>query len=225
MFDTPGQAVAARTRREKQLLGEVTAAMDEFLFDVDSLTAAVTARPHPTANLRARWMAFVLRVDRHIKQLFVHPDRPMSQMYLSRLAMRLSSMRVPDDVAQAVNDTITDATRHNKSWAQTQREVARAVRKQRDTAVLRIARTEATASYNFSELDFLAWENYSTKMWVPVGDAATRPTHMAAAGQVQRLADPFQVGGELLMVPGDPQGSGAQIANCRCVVVGADRKR
>lgn len=57
------------------------------------------------------------------------------------------------------------------------------------------------------------------KTWVTAGDERVRPDHAEADGQAVPLDQPFDVGGEQLMYPGDPQGSLEQIANCRCVVV------
>jgi hypothetical protein len=39
---------------------------------------------------------------------------------------------------------------------------------------------------------------------------------MAADGQVVGLDEPFIVGGEQLMYPGDPAGSPGNICNCLC---------
>lgn len=56
------------------------------------------------------------------------------------------------------------------------------------------------------------------KTWVTAGDERVRPDHAEADGQTVPLDQPFDVGGEQLMQPGDPQGSLEQIANCRCVI-------
>lgn len=54
--------------------------------------------------------------------------------------------------------------------------------------------------------------------WIATGDDRTRETHAEADGQVVGLKDPFNVGGEDLMRPGDPAGSPELTINCRCVV-------
>jgi len=58
------------------------------------------------------------------------------------------------------------------------------------------------------------------KVWQNVGDARVRDAHRAAGGQTRMLNEPFNVGGELLMYPGD-RSLGASIwniANCRCTL-------
>jgi uncharacterized protein with gpF-like domain len=59
------------------------------------------------------------------------------------------------------------------------------------------------------------------RFWMATHDSGTlltRPDHMEADGQRRRLDEPFEVGGEELMFPGDPAGSAAQIINCRCTI-------
>lgn len=47
-------------------------------------------------------------------------------------------------------------------------------------------------------------------------DDRTRADHVDADGQEVDISDPFQVGDDELMYPGDPDGSAEQICNCRC---------
>jgi hypothetical protein len=56
------------------------------------------------------------------------------------------------------------------------------------------------------------------KTWLATEDARTRPDHAEANGQTQPLDEPFTVGDEELMFPGDPNGSPGQVINCRCVM-------
>jgi hypothetical protein len=60
------------------------------------------------------------------------------------------------------------------------------------------------------------------KGWLTSGDDQVRDDH-AAAGRQYGMGIPmdnaFIVGGESLMFPGDPSGSAAQIANCRCLQI------
>lgn len=57
-----------------------------------------------------------------------------------------------------------------------------------------------------------------TRQWTSRTDGHTRPTHLAANGQVQSAGVPFEVGGSLLRYPGDPAGPVRETAGCRCRV-------
>lgn len=56
------------------------------------------------------------------------------------------------------------------------------------------------------------------KTWDATGDSKTREDHAFADGQERAMDEPFNVGGSLLMYPGDPSlgASAAQTIRCRC---------
>lgn len=55
--------------------------------------------------------------------------------------------------------------------------------------------------------------------WVAVSDGRTRETHVEADGQIVPIDGHFEVGGERLLHPGDPEGPIEEVAMCRCVAV------
>lgn len=92
----------------------------------------------------------------------------------------------------------------------------------RDSAI-RAARTAVTGAQNAGRQD-----SYDAavkmgidlaKRWVATLDGRTRHDHAVADGQVVSEDEPFEVGGEKLMYPGDPSGSPWNVYNCRCTVI------
>jgi hypothetical protein len=85
----------------------------------------------------------------------------------------------------------------------------------------RIARTEihtATMEAQFeSAKKFLPPGTH--KMWMATLDGRVRDAHMKANNQTIPLDEPFSVGGEDMMFPGDPNGSPGNVINCRCSMV------
>lgn len=57
------------------------------------------------------------------------------------------------------------------------------------------------------------------KQWAASRGERTRHAHREADGQTVEMDQPFVVGGEQLMYPGDPSGSARNVINCRCAVV------
>jgi len=57
------------------------------------------------------------------------------------------------------------------------------------------------------------------RQWVSASGERTRKDHREANGQTVDMHEPFKVGGENLMYPGDPAGSAKNVINCRCAVV------
>ena len=92
----------------------------------------------------------------------------------------------------------------------------------RDSAI-RTARTAVTNAQNAGRMDsYVAATKMGIDMereWVSALDARTRPEHAEADGQVVGVDEPFIVGGEKLMFPGDRSGSGWNIYNCRCTQI------
>lgn len=90
-----------------------------------------------------------------------------------------------------------------------------------------ITETQNPAEHaKLSEIIFLVHhnaikENKMFKGWQTMEDDKVRPMHADANGQIVPFAQPFDVGGQNLMYPGD-QSLGATIdnwINCRCVLV------
>ena len=83
-----------------------------------------------------------------------------------------------------------------------------------------IARTEAHASANYAAQETAASTGIEMRrQWVTAIDDRTRDDHAQVDGQIVGMNEPFIVGGEELMYPGDPSGSAEQVVNCRCAVV------
>lgn len=62
------------------------------------------------------------------------------------------------------------------------------------------------------------------KMWNASHDERTRPDHAEADGQVRGMDEPFNIGGEPLMFPGDREhGSARQTIQCRCTATYVER--
>lgn len=88
------------------------------------------------------------------------------------------------------------------------------------TAAIRNARTATTYAQNKAKQDRLMDLKKQgcsvTKKWKATADERTRPEHWEAHLQEVDVDQPFEVGGELLMEPGDPSASGWNKYNCRC---------
>lgn len=86
-----------------------------------------------------------------------------------------------------------------------------------------IARTETHNAAMYASLETAKETGVVTrKQWVAAQDDRTRAepfSHREVTPPVVLLAEPFDVGGEPLMYPGDASGSAANVINCRCALV------
>ena len=121
----------------------------------------------------------------------------------AREAARLSDPRVRQ-LQQQRSDIVQRLDRDRSQW---------------QTRAERIARTETTGAYNAGAQQAFYDEGAGVKMWIATPDASTRDSHLDASGQCVAIDDTFDVGGEQLVMPGDPGGPPGEIINCRCTMV------
>ena len=80
-----------------------------------------------------------------------------------------------------------------------------------------IARTETHSIANFANETVADASGIELKKeWGATMDARTREDHAEADGQTVGQGESFDVGGEMLLYPGDTNGSAANIIQCRC---------
>lgn len=84
------------------------------------------------------------------------------------------------------------------------------------------ARTESVRAYNAGAATGLAQAGFGFKQWLATSDDRTRDWHASADGQIVAIDQPFIVGGEAGMYPGDPSFSAKNTVNCRCTVIAAE---
>jgi len=83
-----------------------------------------------------------------------------------------------------------------------------------------IARTEIIGATNAGIEDtFKESQVVEYKEWLTARDELVREAHAAADGQTVKLNEVFDIGGEALKFPGDPNGSPGNIVNCRCTLL------
>ena len=87
---------------------------------------------------------------------------------------------------------------------------------------LRIARTQTAGAVGTGRHEGMRHAGTELKSWITSGDSQVRDAHTQAGIRYAAgipLDVPFDVAGEMLMYPGDPAGSAANIINCRCLEI------
>lgn len=91
------------------------------------------------------------------------------------------------------------------------------------SSALRAARTAVTGAQNAGRQEsYRAAVEMGIKLqkqWMSTLDNRTRHDHAGADGQSVDADKPFNVGGYELMYPGDPNGPGHEVYNCRCTMI------
>lgn len=199
------------------------------------------ARPDPDAIYAAApvWQAEVDRIVNaltpalHEGWAAAHLPRnyPPGDPYIqANLAMtRNLLVRIPDEVHALVIRQIFEGSNANETNDQLAARIDDVLdvtgSENWDGRARVIAQTEANRHYNSSLLAHaLLVEREDGGIWfkewqtLTDGRERTDPLggHRAADHQVRPLAQPYEVGGELLMFPCDPVGRPHNVINCRC---------
>lgn len=143
-------------------------------------------------------------------------ETPAVQAYL---------MNKPSALADLIDPTTMDALRATLSEGVAQGDdltalVARVQSVYDDADGFRaetIARTEVGSAQNFGRANEMQAQGVEQRMWI-CAFLNSREEHMAAHGQTVGVDEPFDVGGEPLMYPQDPDGSPENTINCQCSV-------
>ena len=90
---------------------------------------------------------------------------------------------------------------------------------------LKIARTQTGGAVGTGRHEGFKGAGLELKAWLSAKDENTR--HLKAEEQYKDgipVDQPFILGGDFLMYPGDPGGSPANVVNCRCVEIAVKAK-
>ena len=222
-------------RAERWLLAESSRLVVEISEQQRAMARAVlTERMAQGANPRAAALDIVGRVDSRTRRRtggFIGlTDRQTSWVQNARSELNqlnpeyfnreLRDRRFDAAVARAIRDgeplpqrTIDNAITNMQARAQRYRGEV-------------IARTESINALRAGQFESIqqaletegVGQAEAVKVWDSSGDARTREEHAAADGQSVPVSQPFVVGGEALMYPGDPAGSAANTIQCRCTM-------
>lgn len=247
-LSSPGALTAARARLEVEVTATARSLLATFAAgvrrDAEAALDAVVllaagsgaGNPFTLASVLEHWLPLVSQLVSEIAERL--GLSPTTDEFLIGMVSRLNASSLPGQVFDSARNVLVESL--DKAWskAETRRALEQALSPSTpamrrtleglapegmtwESLVSKIARTEATAAFGHTTLAALAQQGYSHKRWVAHHDKATRPTHLAADGQVTELGNTFVVGGYALESPGDPTAPDEETANCRCVIVGA----
>lgn len=134
-------------------------------------------------------------------------------------------VRIPDEVHAMVVSAILEGTNRGESTEQIAQRVDDILTftgsENWTNRAQVIAQTETNRHFNGSQLAHALLHEKNgaqgmTKEWDTMMDGKERVEHRDANENVKPLSQPFIVGGEQLLFPGDPTGSPWNVINCRC---------
>lgn len=213
---------------------------EQFADDVEAATELVAAA-YSVSSIRALWNARVPTIMTRLRSIFRRsamvtaedlsapvptPEQLDDELSAYGDAVEPLLETVGDSLSEAAQRVLAEGVNNGDSLEQLK---ARLITAFADTGSQlgpvradRIAQTEAVRAFNAGVLAAAAViagpDRPLVKQWVTRHDAKVRTAHRDADGQIQLLADPFDVGGFEMQYPGDPVAPADLTINCRCVL-------
>jgi len=157
--------------------------------------------------------------ERKLVSLIEIAERALLRWLAAHAAERV--VAILDGIRSSIRRSLVTSVEQNEA----PRQAADRIIEQTDGEIgksraMRIARTEIHTASNVGSTESARATGLDLdKEWASTHDKRTRPAHEEADGQVVDQNDTFLVGDERLRFPGDPEGSAANIINCRCVLL------
>ena len=188
----------------------------DFMFDFDKFTGELLNTMRNVAKTGLQMSGEQLYSELGKDDAFKYPPEKV----LHFLTLRDNKMKgVAKNVFTEINSTVEESLVKGDSIS----DMAKAIRaKFNDISRARattIAMTETSAVYGQGRQDAMSEAGVQYKQWLTSGNANVRAAHEEANGQTVRIDEDFEVGGEKLSHPGDPNGSAENVINCHCVSI------
>ncbi len=193
---------------------DTPAALTGAVFDLEALLLALLADISPAVAeaARAGFASGALRLE--AADLVFDADRAPVRDTIARLLEKVEG--VPETLRSRLDTVIRDGLASGLTRAELAAAVREAAPELARAQAEAIAETTGTGAFEAGQLDAFREADADAKRWLSQRDKVVREAHDAADGQEVGLDEPFVVGGEELMHPGDPDGSVGNVARCRC---------
>ena len=150
---------------------------------------------------------------------FAATFRRIAAAYVAQEAVRRRITSIAETTRQQIVNAVGQGYREGLGTAAIGKRIRDNVQGLTVWRAAMISRTETHGAANYGAQEAAKETGLVLrKEWVAAADERTREDHVAADGQVVDMDEPFQVGPDALMFPGDPDGPPEQTINCRCSV-------
>lgn len=182
-------------------------AIEEVYFDLYETVISNTFATE-IGNMRSAGMPILeTRLDDNLRAI-------IRDFFFTRIRPRVRA------VTQNTTELLQGAINKLISVGATGRDILKSIRSLNKSRAKAIAETEIVTAMNFASFKAYDFADMPTleKFWITARDARVRDKHRAVDGQRRAKNEPFSVGGEALMYPGDPSGSLSNTIRCRCTL-------
>lgn len=174
------------------------------------------------------WGTYKIEQDARIDTNFMIYDRQTVERLIRDnpdLIPVKAKIKVPKDKLwnkQKINDAVTQGILLGDSIPNIAKRLA-AVTDMNRTSAIRNARTMTTSAESGGRIDSYKRATdmgiIITQEWLATNDGRTRHEHTILNGQQREVGEPFEVEGNKIAFPGDPEAEPFLVYNCRCTLI------
>jgi hypothetical protein len=130
---------------------------------------------------------------------------------------------VADEIHDAINDDLAQGIEAGESTKALAQRISSKFEQISSGRAATVASTEAGAAFGYARDDAMRQAGIACKTWLTSHLPNVRAAHSIAEEDPRNarvpIDEPFQVGGEPLMYPGDEAGSAENVINCHCIAL------
>lgn len=212
------ETLAKLHARFKSAAATTRATASELMFNLPEFRAALLGSLGRAGRSALQTAGAQLFAELNLDDPFKYPPEK-ALAFLARRENKLSG--VADDVHRRINTALEEGLLEGESIDKLSRHVKDAFNDLSKARARTIAMTETAAAYGDARQEAMTQAGVEYKEWLTSRGPTVRSTHAKAEGQIVPVNEPFEIGGEALMGPGDPSGSPGNVINCHCVAVAA----
>ena len=216
IFGLRGEVLKNLERKGEKSVIQRGAAAD-FLFDLDDATATFKAAMRKAGEAALNTAGTQLVKDELGRDDPWKMADPKITEFLDARENKMSG--IPEEVHKTMMDTLSEGIDNGETMADLQGRIRAACNGMSKSTAERIAQTETAAAYGTARQAAMTDAGVSRKRWLTSGNDNVRLAHAEANGQEVGTDEPFEVGGEELMCPGDEDGSPENVINCHCISI------
>lgn len=210
-----GQAKSAGTK-------SIGKSLIDIIFDAHHFGSELVAAFNPVTNSALQTAADQLRSEVGLTDPWEFPPAKALEFITGR---KQSVQNCGETVRNQLNTTLEEGTVNGETMDQLSDRVRTVFNNLSKGEAKRIAMTETGMAFNFSRHEAMAAAGIKWKTWLSSHGPNVRAAHQEAEDRYGEggetgaipMDEPFEVGGEELMYPGDPSGSPENIINCQCI--------
>jgi SPP1 gp7 family putative phage head morphogenesis protein len=218
LFKVRQEVLSKIERSEAKSIARAAAA--DFMFDLERFREGLTASMRKVAATGLQTAG---------SQLFkeLSKDEPFSMPPAKALEFLNDRENKLEGVADEVFDRIKGALKEGLDAGDSIKDLSNRIRGEfnelgRGRATV-ISMTETASCYGVARDEAMRQAGVQYKRWLTSGNPNVRPAHAAANGQTVKVEESFEVDGEALDHPADPNGAPENVINCHCVSIASEK--